>query len=94
MFLKGNWDTATFITTYITFIGFPILYYGSKLYYGTSPVALEYMNFVSDIAQIEVDSYEDPSPKNAMERFWKWLVSGVCTAVQCSSLIKVALLQM
>ncbi|KIJ68243.1 hypothetical protein HYDPIDRAFT_24541 [Hydnomerulius pinastri MD-312] len=84
VFLKGNWDTATFVTTYLTFIGFPILYYGSKLFYKGGPIRPEDMDFTSDIAQIEADSYDDPPPKNAVERFWAWLVSKIL-AEQCYS---------
>ncbi|KAG2152606.1 amino acid permease [Suillus bovinus] len=75
VFLKGKWNTATFITNYSVFIAYPIMYYGARFYYGTKPVAAKDMDFKSDIAGIVADSYEEPAPKNKMEAFWQWLVS-------------------
>lgn len=75
VFLKGNWDTPTFVTSYIPFILFPILYVGARFYYRSSPVKPEDMDFVSDIAQIEADEVPDSPPKNKMDAFWQWLVS-------------------
>ncbi|KAJ7228964.1 amino acid permease [Mycena pura] len=74
-FLKGNWSVANFITNYLPLGLFPVLYGCAKFYYSKfkghslSWVSAEKMDFVSDIAQIE------PTPKNAMEAFWAWLVS-------------------
>ncbi|KAF9243944.1 amino acid permease [Melanogaster broomeanus] len=65
VFLKGKWDTATFVTNYIPFI---------LLYYRIPPVKPHEMDFTSDIAQIEADEVDDPPPKNKMEAFWRWLV--------------------
>ncbi|KIK98792.1 hypothetical protein PAXRUDRAFT_636532 [Paxillus rubicundulus Ve08.2h10] len=74
VFLKGEWDTATFVTTYLPFIFFPILYVSSRLYYRIPPVKPHEMDFVSDIAQIEADEVDDPPPKNKLEAFWRWLM--------------------
>ncbi|KAG8219965.1 amino acid permease [Butyriboletus roseoflavus] len=38
VFLKGNWNTATFVTSYLPLIMFPILYIGARFYYRTPPV--------------------------------------------------------
>lgn len=75
MFLKGNWDVATFITNYLPFILFPILYTGAKLWRKVPIVKPLDMDFVSGIAEIEADSYDEPPPRNWMEKFWGWLVS-------------------
>lgn len=75
VFLKGNWNTATFVTSYLPLIMFPILYIGAMFYYRSPPVKAEDMDFVSDIAQIEADEVPDSPPKNKMEAFWNWLVS-------------------
>ncbi|KAG1899433.1 amino acid permease [Suillus fuscotomentosus] len=75
VFLEGSWNTATFVTNYILFITWPILYFGARLYYGTKPIAAADMDFKRDIAEIVADSYEEPPPKNKMEAFWQWLVS-------------------
>ncbi|KAF8559263.1 hypothetical protein OG21DRAFT_1503168 [Imleria badia] len=74
VFLKGKWNTATFVTTYLPFIFFPILYIGAKFYYRTPTIKPEDMDFVSDIAQIEADEEPDSPPKNKMEAFWRWLM--------------------
>ncbi|KAG2077105.1 amino acid permease [Suillus decipiens] len=74
VFLKGNWSTATFVTNYILLITWPIMYVGARFYYRTKPVAAEDMDFVSDIAEIVADSYDEPPPKNKMEAFWQWLM--------------------
>jgi hypothetical protein len=33
------------------------------------------MDFYTNIAQIEADTYDEPPPKNRWEAFWQWLVS-------------------
>lgn len=75
VFLKGKWDAATFVTSYLPFILFPLLYIGSWFYYRIPPVKPEDMDFVTDIAQIEADEQPDTPPKNKLEAFWQWLVS-------------------
>ncbi|KAF8922361.1 amino acid permease [Mucidula mucida] len=75
VFLKGNWDQATFVTNYFPLMLFPVLYIGSKLYYKKSWVKAEDMDFVTNIAEIEAEMYDDPPPKNKLEAFWAWLVS-------------------
>ncbi|KAG1715631.1 hypothetical protein ID866_1513 [Astraeus odoratus] len=74
VFLKGNWDTATFVTNYLPFALFPVLYVGALCYYRTSPVKAQDMDFESDLAQIAADEVEDPPPKNKIEAFWRWLM--------------------
>ncbi|KAG1867740.1 amino acid permease/ SLC12A domain-containing protein, partial [Suillus subluteus] len=73
VFLDGNWSTVTFVTNYILFITWPILYVGARFYYGAKPVAAEDMDFKSDLAEIVADTYDEPPPKNKMEAFWQWL---------------------
>lgn len=33
------------------------------------------MDFVSGLKEVEADTYEEPPPRNTVERFWAWLVS-------------------
>ncbi|KAJ6539054.1 amino acid permease-domain-containing protein [Mycena capillaripes] len=80
VFLDGKWVPATFVTNYLPFILFPILYAGAKFYYwrtgkGFAWKRPEDLDYVTDIAEIEADSYDDPPPKNRIEAFWAWLVS-------------------
>ncbi|TFY62403.1 hypothetical protein EVG20_g6715 [Dentipellis fragilis] len=74
VFLKDNWDTATFVTNYLPFILFPILYVSARLWTRTPPVKPLEMDFLSDLAEIEADTYDEPPPKNKFEAFWQWLM--------------------
>ncbi|KAG2368239.1 amino acid permease/ SLC12A domain-containing protein [Suillus spraguei] len=74
VFLKGNWNTANFVTNYLLLITWPIMYVGARFYYRTKPVAAKDMDFKSDIAEIVADSYDEPPPHNKLEAFWQWLM--------------------
>ncbi|KAF7331999.1 Amino acid permease [Mycena kentingensis (nom. inval.)] len=79
VFLKGNWDVPTFVTNYFPLALFPVLYGVAKVifhYRGESWVwrSPESMDFVSDLAEIEADTYDEPPPRNGWERFWNWLM--------------------
>ncbi|KAE9410882.1 amino acid permease [Gymnopus androsaceus JB14] len=75
VFLKGKWDTATFVTNYLPLALFPIMYVIAKyLYYKSSHVKAEDMDFITDIAEIEADEHDEPPPKNKFEAFWAWLM--------------------
>ncbi len=54
---------------------FPILYVGAKLWFRTPMVKPEDMDFVSGLKEIEADTYDEPPPRNWVERVWSWLVS-------------------
>nr|VWO96679.1 Amino acid permease family protein [Ganoderma boninense] len=74
VFLRGNWATDSFVTNYLPFVLFPILYIGAKLYFRTPMVKPEDMDFVSGLKEIEADTYDEPPPRNWVERFWGWLM--------------------
>ncbi|KAJ3545067.1 hypothetical protein NMY22_g2575 [Coprinellus aureogranulatus] len=74
VFLKGKWSVETFVTNYIPLALFPILYIGARFYYRTPMVKPEDMDFVTNIDEIEADTYDDPPPKNKLEAFWQWLM--------------------
>jgi len=74
VFLKGGWDTATFVTNYMPFILFPILYFSWKLKTRVPIVRASEMDFVSGLDEIEADTYDEPPPKNKFEAFWAWLM--------------------
>ena len=57
VFLKGNWDTATFVTNYLPLVLFPIFYVCSRLYFKEKIKKPEEMDFVSGLAEIEADVY-------------------------------------
>ncbi|KAJ7774202.1 amino acid permease [Mycena maculata] len=78
-FLKGEWVAATFVTNYFPLALFPVLYAGAKMYYYRKGHPLSWkkpseMDFVTDIAEIEAETYDDPPPKNKLEAFWAWLM--------------------
>jgi yeast amino acid transporter len=56
VFLKGNWDTATFVTNYLPFILFPILYFVTRFIQGIPMVKPEDMDFKSGLAEVLADS--------------------------------------
>ncbi|KZT06916.1 amino acid permease [Laetiporus sulphureus 93-53] len=74
VFLKGNWDTATFVTNYLPLILFPILYVGARRWKRVPPVKPENMDFISGLKEIEADTYDEPPPRNKLEAFWQWLM--------------------
>ncbi|KAI0801327.1 amino acid permease [Fomes fomentarius] len=74
VFLKGNWSTETFVTNYIPFALFPLLYIGAKLYFRTPLVKPEDMDFISGLKEVEAECYDEPPPRNWVERFWGWLM--------------------
>lgn len=57
VFLKGNWDTATFVTNYLPLILFPILYIGWKIKTRVPIVKPADMDFVTGIDEIEADTW-------------------------------------
>ena len=56
VFLKGQWVVATFVTNYLPFVLFPILYTGAKPWTRKPVVKAEDMDFVSGLAEVEADS--------------------------------------
>ncbi|KAI0078940.1 amino acid permease [Panus rudis PR-1116 ss-1] len=75
VFLKDSWDTATFVTNYLPLALFPVLYVGAKLWRKVPIVKPQDMDFLSGLAEIEAACYDEPPPRNWVERFWSWLVS-------------------
>ncbi|KAI5119063.1 hypothetical protein M0805_001522 [Coniferiporia weirii] len=75
VFLKNSWATDVFITNYLPFILFPILYICARLYLKVSPIRPENMDFHSDLAEIEEMSFDEKPPRNYIERLWNWLTS-------------------
>ncbi|KAK0465379.1 amino acid permease [Desarmillaria tabescens] len=75
VFLKGHWARDTFVTNYFPLMLFPVLYIAAKFYYKVPYVRARDMDFVTNIAEIEADTYDEPAPRNKMEAFWQWLVS-------------------
>ncbi|KAI0639339.1 amino acid permease [Trametes polyzona] len=74
VFLRGKWQTDKFVTTYIPLVLFPILYFGAKIYNRVPMVKPQDMDFVTGLKEIEAETYDEPPPRNWVERFWQWLV--------------------
>ncbi|KJA26161.1 hypothetical protein HYPSUDRAFT_64368 [Hypholoma sublateritium FD-334 SS-4] len=77
VFLKGGWAADTFVTNYLPLALFPILYFGAKFYYKEPIKKPHEMDFVTDIAAIEAESYDEPPPRNAIEALWQWMVGKI-----------------
>ncbi|KAK0233437.1 amino acid permease [Armillaria fumosa] len=75
VFLKGAWAQDTFVTNYFPLMLFPVLYLGAKFYYKVPYVKAKDMDFVTNIAEIEAETYDEPVPRNKAEAFWQWLVN-------------------
>ncbi|SJL05977.1 related to general amino acid permease [Armillaria ostoyae] len=75
VFLKGKWAQDIFVTNYFPLMLFPVLYLGAKFYYKVPYVQAKDMDFVTNIAEIEAETYDEPVPRNKAEAFWQWLVS-------------------
>ncbi|WVQ80549.1 hypothetical protein IAT38_002654 [Cryptococcus sp. DSM 104549] len=70
VFLKGNWSAADFITNYLPLMLFPCLWVGYKLIMRTKFVRAHEMDFVTNLAEIEADTYDEPPPKNFAGKVW------------------------
>ncbi|GJJ09791.1 hypothetical protein Clacol_004015 [Clathrus columnatus] len=74
VFLKGHWATDTFVTNYLPFVLFPILYFGARhLLYKEPMIAPQDMDFVSGLDKVAEDTYDEKPPRNCFEKFWQWL---------------------
>lgn len=74
VFLKGRWKVGDFVTTYIPLWLFPLLWVGYKLVTKAKFVRADDMDFHTGLAEVEADCYEEPPPRNFIERFWSWLM--------------------
>jgi len=71
VFLQGSWKTSDFITNYLSFVLFPILYFGARYVRYKSPmVDAADMDFITGVAQAQADSYDEPPPRNILEKIW------------------------
>jgi len=83
VFLRGNWNTADFVTSYLPLATFPILYVGARFWKRSRPVLASDMDFYTGIAEIEANTYEEPPPKNRVDAIWQWLVSDRVESFLC-----------
>ncbi|KAJ1018483.1 hypothetical protein NDA18_006634 [Ustilago nuda] len=79
VFLKGQWSTSSFVTTYICIPMFLALWLGWKLYHKTQFVSLSQMDF--DTGRREIDESERAEKakeaqrtRSTLQRFWDWLM--------------------
>jgi hypothetical protein len=83
VFLRGQWNTADFITSYLPLALFPVLYIVSKLWTRVPAVGPSEMDFYTGLAEIEASTYDEPPPRNKLEAFWGWLVSDDSVSFVC-----------
>lgn len=75
VFLRDNWDTATFVTTYIPLILAPFIFAAATYVMKSKFVKIDEMDFVTGLDEVLADTYDEPPPKNLWEKFWQWIVS-------------------
>jgi hypothetical protein len=78
VFLKGQWATDVFVTNYIPFVLFFILYAGARIWKRSKFIQPEDMDFKTGLDIVEAASYDEPPPRNWVEKVWAWLVSRLC----------------
>jgi len=69
VFIHGNWDTATFVTSYIPLVMFVILYFGYRFWNKAKFIPLEDMDFMTGSRDAEEE--EELPPKNIGEKMWR-----------------------
>ncbi|GAA5886550.1 hypothetical protein JCM6882_001684 [Rhodosporidiobolus microsporus] len=73
-FLKGNWDTATFVTAYITIPWFFLMYIVYKFWCKTTFVRLSAMDFETNRRELDAMAEEQQAlykpPRNFVEKLW------------------------
>ncbi|KAL7413819.1 amino acid permease [Mrakia frigida] len=69
VFLRDNWDTATFITNYLPLAIFPTLFVGKKLISKTTWRKAADLDFVTGIAEIEAEAFDEPPHPKWWGRF-------------------------
>ncbi|KZT65366.1 amino acid permease [Daedalea quercina L-15889] len=70
VFLRGNWVTATFITNYLPMMIFPVLYVTKRFWSRVRFVRPEEMDFKTGMDEVLAASYDEPPPRNWVERIW------------------------
>jgi amino acid transporter len=74
VFLTDSWSTSDFVTTYFPLWFFPTLWLGYRLVTRCKFIAAEKMDFFSGLAQIEAECYDEPPPRNIIEKVWQGLM--------------------
>ncbi|KAG2755128.1 hypothetical protein P692DRAFT_201851407 [Suillus brevipes Sb2] len=76
---EANWSTATFVTTYLPIMLFPVLYLSAKFLMRVPLVKPSEMDFKSGTEDIDAERSKEPSPKNWSQavrmslRYWSWV---------------------
>lgn len=70
VFLRGNWDTAVFVTNYMPIMIAPVLFCVASFVMRSRFVKAEDMDFVTGLDEVVADTYDEPPPKNLWEKFW------------------------
>ena len=53
----------------------PVLFIVATFVMKSKFVKVEDMDFVTGLAEVIADTYDEPPPKNIWEKFWRWIVS-------------------
>ncbi|KAJ3552067.1 hypothetical protein NM688_g4353 [Phlebia brevispora] len=74
VFLKDEWASDVFVTNYFPLMLFPVLYVGSRIWTKQGFIPPRDMDFITGLAEVEAASYDEPPPRNWVERVWAWLM--------------------
>ncbi|KAH9932565.1 amino acid permease/ SLC12A domain-containing protein [Fomitopsis serialis] len=74
VFLKDHWNTATFVTNYLPMMIFPVLYILRRFWSRVAFVRPEDMDFKTGMDEVLASSYDEPPPRNWVERIWNVLM--------------------
>lgn len=67
--MKDSWDTATFLTSYLPIILFPIVYTSHKLYTKSPLVPLAEMDLEERVLN-QIEAEEGTDEKKGSSKFW------------------------
>ncbi|KEI37867.1 uncharacterized protein L969DRAFT_89104 [Mixia osmundae IAM 14324] len=69
--IDGDFDDATFITSYLPLVMFVILYTGYKLWFKTKWILPADMDFISNSRDCPLE--DEVPPRNIVEKVWNWI---------------------
>lgn len=71
VFLTGNWSVSDFVTNYFPLWLAPVVFVAAKFWKKSKFIRPEEMDFISNLDEIEADTYDEPPPRNFVEKCWQ-----------------------
>lgn len=73
VFIKGYWDTSSFVSNYLTVALFPIIWIGFKLFTKSKMISPKDMDFFTGVKEIIAAEIPEEPPKNWLEKIGRWI---------------------